>query len=189
MRKEILYEMKIFLSLVIVFLFVTIPASAQRTMSGQSSLRLECVRTDTAFGAEAFFSQYTLGGYWEVGITGKDYTKPTSANLNLNYMHVAATGDYMFRLVGTRNRAFNLYGGAGAFLGYEAIDPVGNLPQNISTSLACGYFLYGITAKLAAEIFVSPTVALTLGGSTPLNFSSPLGFFHWDVGLGLKIML
>ena len=164
-------------------------ASAQRTMVGQNAVRLACLRTDSAFGAEAFFSRYTLLGYWEVGVSGRDYARMTTADVSLNYMNVAAEGDYLFRLAGSRNRALSLYGGGGVFLGYEAIDPAGNLPHNITTSLASGYFLYGIAAKLTAEVFISPRVALDFSGSVPLNFNSPLGIFHWDAGIGLKMML
>ena len=164
-------------------------ASAQRTMNGQFSLCPSACWTGSSFGAEAFFSQYTLGGYWEAGLSAKQYAKGTSTGVDINSLNIAASGNYLFRLVGTRSRSVNLYGGAGAFLGYEAIDPMRLLPSTIQTNLKNGYFLYGLQAKLVAEFFIAKKVALTLDGCIPVNFSSPLGKFHYDVGLGLKFLL
>ena len=164
-------------------------ASAQRTMSGQSSLCLQSSWTGSSFGAEAFFSQYTLGGFWEAGLSAKQYKKDTSAGVDINSLNIAASGNYLFRLVGTRSRSINLYGGAGAFLGYEAIDPMHKMPSTIQTNLKNGYFLYGLQAKLVAEFFISKSFAFTLNGCVPINFSSPMGWFHYDIGLGMKVML
>ena len=158
-------------------------------MNGQPALRLDAILTDSSFGAEAVFSQYTLGGFWEVGLSAKQYGRPTSAAISINNLNTVAEGAYMFRLVGTRSRSVSLYGGAGAFIGYEAIDPMHKLPSYIQTNLGKGYFLYGLQAKLMAEFFVSRTVALTVDGCVPVNFSSPLRRFHFDVGVGVKIML
>ena len=158
-------------------------------MNGQPALRLDAILTDSSFGAEAVFSQYTLGGFWEVGLSAKQYGRPTSAAISINSLNTVAEGAYMFRLVGTRNRSVNLYCGAGVFIGYEAVDPFHKIPDTIQTNLNKGYFLYGLHAKLVAEFFVSRTVALTLDGCVPVNFSSPLGRFHYDVGAGVKIML
>ena len=158
-------------------------------MSGQSSLCLQSSWTGSSFGAEAFFSQYTLGGFWEAGLSAKQYAKGTSAGVDINSLNIAASGNYLFRIVGTRSRSVNLYGGAGAFLGYEAIDPMHKLPSTIHTNLKNGYFLYGLQAKLVAEFFISKSFAFTLNGCVPINFSSPMGWFHYDIGLGMKVML
>ena len=177
------------LILVVTATLCCLSASAQRTMSGQSSLCLQSSWTGSSFGAEAFFSQYTLGGFWEAGLSAKQYKKGTSAGVNIGSLNIAASGNYLFRLVGTRSRSVNLYGGAGAFLGYEAIDPMHRLPSTIHTNLKNGYFLYGLQAKLVAEFFISKSFAFTLNGCVPINFSSPMGWFHYDIGLGMKVML
>lgn len=158
-------------------------------MNGQPALRLDAILTDSSFGAEAVFSQYTLGGFWEAGISTKQYNTPTSSAFSISSLNVVAEGDYLFRLVGTRNRSVNLYGGAGAFIGYEAVDPLHRIPGTIQTNLKKGYFLYGIQAKLMAEFFISKNVALTVDGCLPVNFSSPIGKFHYDIGVGVKVML
>ena len=158
-------------------------------MNGQPALRLDAILTDSSFGAEAVFSQYTLGGFWEVGLSAKQYGRPTSVAISIYSLNTVAEGAYMFRLVGTKSRSVNLYGGAGVFMGYETVDPMHRIPWTIQTNLKKGYFLYGLQAKLAAEFFVSRTVALTLDGCVPVNFSSPLGKIHCDLGVGVKIML
>lgn len=164
-------------------------ASAQRTMNGQSSLCPSVHWTGSSFGAEAFFSQYTLGGFWEAGLSVKQYKKDTSAGVDINSLNIAAIGNYLFRLAGTRSRSINLYGGAGAFLGYEAIDPMHKLPSTIQTNIKNGYFLYGLQAKLVAEFFIAKKVAIVIDGCVPVNFSSPMGWFHYDLGVGLKFLL
>lgn len=164
-------------------------ASAQRTMNRQPSIRLDALVTDSSFGADAFYSQYTLGGFWESGIRTGLYSTATSAGPSLDCLHFAVEGRYMFRLVGTRSRSVSLYGGAGAFIGYESIDPFAKFPSIYESKLKNGYFLYGLTTSLEAEFFVSRTVALTLTGNIPINFSSPLGMFHYEGGLGVKILL
>ena len=158
-------------------------------MDGQTSLCPSVVWTGSSFGAEAFFSRYTLGGFWETGISAKQYNAPTTAGISISSLGIAAVGNYLFRLVGTRSRGVNLYGGAGAFLGYEAIDPMRRLPDSIQTSLDSGYFLYGLQAKLVAELFIAKKVAFILEGSIPVNFSSPMGRFHYDAGVGMKFLL
>lgn len=180
------------LRLIIVVCLATISclsASAQRTMSGVSNARLLGVYSGSSFGAEAFYSQYTRLGYWETGVTIVNYNHPTTSGVKLGSMHYRASGAYMFRLVGTVNRAVNLYAGAGAFLGYESIDPLKQLPANYNTGLKKGYFLYGLQAKMAAEFFLSERFCLTIEGGTPINFSSPLGFFRYECGIGFKILI
>ena len=164
-------------------------ASAQRTMNGQPALRLDAILTDSSFGAEAVFSQYTISGFWEAGVSAKQYATLASSAISISSLNVVAEGDYLFRLVGTRSRSVSLYGGAGAFIGYEAVDPLHRIPGTIQTNLSKGYFLYGLQAKLMAEFFVSRTVALTVDGCVPVNFSSPMDWFHYDLGLGLKFLL
>ena len=182
--------MKYKLTLVAILVTIcSVSASAQRTMNGQPALRLDAILTDSSFGAEAVFSQYTISGFWEAGVSAKQYATLASSAISISSLNVVAEGDYLFRLVGTRSRSVSLYGGAGAFIGYEVVDPLHRIPGTIQTNLSKGYFLYGLQAKLMAEFFVSRTVALTVDGCVPVNFSSPLRRFHFDVGVGVKIML
>ena len=93
-------------------LFASIPASAQRTISGQSALALSAYYNGTSVSAEAFYQQYTLGGFWETGAIFSDNSLPLSIGGRLYYEHIAAAGGYLWRLAATRSRSCNWYAGA-----------------------------------------------------------------------------
>ena len=115
------------ISLALLF-FSLLPASAQRTISGQPSLGLSARYNGSSVGAEAFYSQYTLSGFWEAGLSGDKYMARLSIGHNLDYMDIAAKGGYSFRLVGTRSRSLSLYAGGGAFIGVEWLDVKSSVP-------------------------------------------------------------
>lgn len=166
----------------------TLPASAQRTMSGQSSLTVSGVYTGTSAGVEAFYSQYTLRGFWEAGITETDYLAPLSTGHILRYDDVLVQGGYMFRLAGTRNRGLNLYAGVGAFAGVEILDPFRSLPSYIDLGQRHINFQYGLYAHAMAEVFLVRRLALVINGRLPVNFSSAVKKVHWQAGIGLKYL-
>ena len=174
--------------MLLVLLLGSTTASAQRTMSGQSSLTVSGVYTGTSAGVEAFYSQYTLRGFWEAGITGTDYLAPLSTGHVLRYDDVLVQGGYMFRLAGTRNRGLNLYAGAGAFAGVEILDPFRSLPSYIDLGQRHINFQYGLYAHAMAEVFLVRRLALVINGRVPVNFSSAVKKVHWQAGIGLKYL-
>lgn len=133
--------------------------------------------------------QYRLNSYWNAGITGNLYSHGLKNESMMQYAHIAAIGEWMYRLAGTRNRAVNLYIGGGMFIGYEAYDPFGKLPDYFETGLGNGAFLYGIHAKLEGEFFIWRNVAIVLGGRLPVNFTSPVSKVNYHVSAGLRINL
>lgn len=100
----------LFLSLAL----LSFPASAQRTMSGQSSLCISALYNGSSVCADVFYEQYTLGGFWQAGLEGKLYHARISTGDTLDYIHTVASSGYMCRVAGTRNRLLNLYMGAGS---------------------------------------------------------------------------
>lgn len=176
--------------LTLILLLVAVhPASAQRTLSGQSALGLSARYNGTSVGAEAFFSQYTLNGYWQAGITGDLFDVPLSAGVEMDYLDVSLKGGYAYRLTGARSRSVNLYGGGGVFAGVEWMDPEIKLPGYIDIGLPSVVFLYGIYARAMVEVFMGTRMALTLSGEVPVNFSSKITMLHWGVLAGIKILL
>lgn len=165
------------------------PASAQRTISGQSTLAISSHYTGTSVGAEAFYQQYTLGGFWESGIMVSPYRYALSTGHVLDDWHISVAGAYLWRLAATRSRSFNWYAGAGVFAGIEWLDPFGKLPSHIDLGTANIRFLYGAYAKTCLEVFLAPRFALLIQGALPVNFSSYAGNIHWQAGLGIKFML
>ena len=173
----------------ILLLFACKPASAQRTVSGQPTLALSAHYTGTSVGAEAFFQQYTLGGFWEAGASFLPFIQPLSSGDGLYTCHIAATGGYLWRLAATRSRSCNWYAGAGALTGIEWLDPFHQLPDYLDLGISEIRFLYGVYAKTVLELFLSPRFAVLALGAVPVNFSSVNGYVHWQAGLGLKFML
>jgi len=125
-------------------MFFSIPASAQRTISGQSALGLSARYNGTSVGAEAFYEMYTLNGYWQAGLQGNQYRDLLSNGNSLEYMHALAQGGYLFRLVGTRSRSLSLYGGAGVQLGVEILDVWHRLPRYMDIDRSRYGFIYGL---------------------------------------------
>ena len=177
---------------IIVFLslaLLSFPASAQRTMSGQPSLHVSVLYNGPSACAEAFFSQYTLGGYWQAGIEGKAYDVPISTGSRLDYIHTAVSSGYMYRVAGTRNRLLNYYMGGRVFMGVEIVDPWKTLPSYVSTGIKPVSFLYGISPRMELEVFFCRKCALLLTAGIPVNFSSNISWIHYEAGLGFKVEL
>ena len=169
-------------------LFIT-TASAQRTQSGQPSLRVSSLYNGLFVGAEAFYEQYTLSGYWQTGVSGNLYKANLSSGDTLDYLHVIAEGGFLFRLAGTRSRSLNLYAGGGALAGVELLDPFSSLPEHIALSQKQIAFIYGVYAQGVLEWFVARKFAILLQASSPLTFGSGIRVVNGNVGIGLKLNL
>ena len=174
--------------LLVLLYFTSTTASAQRTMSGQGSLTVSGVYTGTSAGVEAFFSQYTLGGFWEAGLMGCDYHGLLSKGHAFRYDDVLAVGGYMFRVAATRGRGFNLYAGGGMIAGVEILDPLKQLPPYIDLGRKRVIFQYGLYANAMCEVFLGKRLALVAHGRVPVNFSSAVKHVHWQAGIGLKLL-
>lgn len=178
------------ITIIVSAILISYNVMAQRTMPGEKMVGISAGYNFEGTGVSATFGGYTKSGYWQTGLSGDMYNKPLSAgNDRLEYCHIAASGYYMAALARTRSRSFNLYGGGGIFMGYEAVDPFRRLPKSIETNLKNGYFLYGLFAGLESEIFLTRRVALTVTGHFPLNFSSKLDRLHCQAKVGVRIML
>ena len=164
-------------------------ASAQRTVSRQSSISLSSCYTGTCVGAEAFYQQYTLNGFWEAGIQAYPSLCVLSTGDPLECLYLYAAGGYMWRLAATRGRGFNWYAGAGVLTGIEWLDPAGKLPSYLDLGVNDIRFLYGVYAKSYVELFLSQRIALLFHGALPVNFSAVTGNIHWQAGVGLKLMI
>lgn len=170
-------------------LLVIHTASAQRTQSGQPSLRVSSLYNGLSVGAEAFYEQYSLSGYWQTGVSGNHYNAELSTGDRLDYLHLLAQGGYLWRLAGTRSRSLSLYAGGGILAGVELLDPWSTLPGHIVLSQKKTSFLYGMYAQGMLEWFVARKVALLLQASAPVTFGSGIRTLNGNIGLGVKINL
>lgn len=175
----------ILLTLLTSLLYLT-TASAQRTMSGQKSLRVSLLYNGLSVGAEAFYEPYTLTGFWQAGVQGNLYKAGLSTAHSLDYVHALAQGGYQFRLAGTRSRSLNLYAGGGALVGVEILDAWRRLPYYLDLGKSRYAFIYGLYSSAMLEWFVSRQWALVLHAGLPVTFGSAIGALHWNVGIGLK---
>lgn len=135
--------------------------------------------------ADLGYGKYMLSSLWRAGVRAGGYNYPVSGS-SLEYVHISLYGEWLYRVAATRGRTLNLYAGGGAFIGYEAYDPRKGLDPWIDTGLGSGAFLYGVHARTEAEVFFTRRAALVVSLTIPLNFSSPLGWFHCQTGLGLR---
>lgn len=171
------------------FLVMTFPMSAQRTATGQYYVGAEagtCVMGDRGFAMDVQFGQYLLKSKWDVGI---NYMYRV---YDVGYNQFLARGTWQYRLISTRSRVFNFYGGAGVHMGYEYIPPrmvtevpevgsgSGSVSVDISQQTSNGEqkkFLYGMHVGAEAEWFIVRKMALVLGLRLPLVFNSYYGAY------------
>ena len=167
-------------------------ANAQRTMRGEGLLTAGAHYPFSGpywMGVDLSYGQYLLGSYWRAGVDVTEYTHGLPDDIPMSYLQAVASGDWMYRIAGTRSRVLNLYAGAGLFLGYEAADPWSLLPEDYREDFAPGVFIYGARLCLETEIFLSRRVAFVLGGRMPLCFPSQFGWFRYDAGAGIRLNL
>ena len=172
---------------VLISIMLCSDVSAQRTMKGQSAPTLSAIRTDSSYGGEITYNQYTLVGMWNAGIRATDYQVATTTDYPIEAIQITATSSYLARIAATRARRLNLYGGGCIFLGYEFFDPFNKLPEHIATESKSGCFVYGILARTELEFFLSRQFAIVGSASIPLNIQSQTGWFHWEAGIGIRI--
>ena len=177
---------RVFLSILAGMAFA-VPAFCQRTMEGQSALEAKGTYNFPSFGGGLEYSRCLLGSYWAVGAFYNDHQKVKN-NESIGYSHITVEGSWMARLVGTRSRSINLYGGGGAFMGVEMTRSSSISEDSATDEEAIGdqsshnYLLWGLHARLQAEFFVLKRVALTVNCSLPVNFSSSVSNIHYGVG-------
>ena len=164
--------------------------SAQRTMKGQLHIGANAsISADPRIpvGGEISCGSYLLDSYitgW-INVTPDFITLPTSHQLG--YVPINVGADYMYRVAATRARSVNLYVGGGVFLGWELYDPFRRLPSYIDTGFGNGAFIYGVSASIASEFFITRTVALTLESRMPVSISSKTEILKLHLKAGIKV--
>ena len=164
--------------------------SAQRTMKGQLHIGANAsISADPRIpvGGEFSCGSYLLDSYiagW-INVTPDFITLPTGHQLG--YVPINVGADYMYRVAATRARSVNLYVGGGVFLGWELYDPFRRLPSYIDTGFGNGAFIYGVSASIASEFFITRTVALTLESRMPVSISSKTEILKLHLKAGIKV--
>ena len=163
---------------------------AQRTAKGQFFADVEGVFSFTSVGAGITFGQYVSPGYWSASILGvnrvADMVTSSGQSSDLDYLHVGASGNFMYRFISTDSRALSFYAGGGLFLGAEVPDPFGKQPNGGVLPFGTR-FLYELFPELAMEVFPINRVAFVVKFRTPVNFSSSVGHFNYELGAALRL--
>lgn len=179
---------------IVISILAALPALAQRTARGQFFAEAGAAYNYAFAGsAELRFGQYLSIGYWDAGVAADNYRYRSSGSGNtFSVLHAVAEGEFMFRLVSTRTRFFNLYAGSGLFLGAEMTDPYKHLRDgewpvgSDGKYLPKASFIFGLSPRLEAEMFIFPHTAITIYGRMPLSILSKYGVFHVETGVGVK---
>ena len=164
--------------------------SAQRTMKGQLHIGAHASLSadpQIPIGGELSFGSYLLDSYmtgW-INVTPDFITLPTTHQLG--YIPINVGAEYMYRVAATRSRSVNLYVGGGVFLGWELYDPFRRLPSYIDTGFGNSTFIYGVSASIASEFFITRTVALTLESRMPVSISSKTEILKLHLKAGIKV--
>lgn len=120
-----------------------------------------------------------------INVTPDFITLPTTHQLG--YIPINVGAEYMYRVAATRSRSVNLYVGGGVFLGWELYDPFKRLPSYIDTGFGNSTFIYGVSASIASEFFITRTVALTLESRMPVSISSKTEILKLHLKAGIKV--
>ena len=165
---------------------------AQRTMRDQNLLTASMQTPCTGikdFGASVSYGRYLLDAHWKTSVSVVPRGLQLSTGDRMDLMTLRVGADYMYRIASVRSRAFSLYGGGGAFIGYELYDPFSRLPSNIHTGLTDGAFIYGVNANLEAEIFIARKIALIAGCTVPMTFGSVTRWLRVNAITGIRFNL
>lgn len=178
----------------ILFVFAVVlaaaPASAQRTMPGQSFVDL---RGTFPIGGGVSYGQYLVSSYWKAGVgtmRQREYLRVDGivGETPLDVWQAKAEGDFMYRLVSTRSRIFSIYGGGGLWLGAEKVDPFRTLPSDVIVDLDGQYrFIFGATPRLELEFFIGNHVAVLVGGRLPCAVFSQIRVVTLQADAGLRV--
>ena len=161
-------------------------AAAQRTTAGQGMLSLD---GGYPCAASLSYGQYLPSSLWEAGAFAQYRSYYINSEYSMPYYPVGVFGNWMYRIISTRSRVFNVYAGAGVFLGWEFYDPEKTLPDFISSSLIDGAFLYGVNPKIQAEVFFTRRIAVILSGNAPINFTSSCAWIQPCGSIGFRLDL
>ena len=175
-------------------------AEAQRTSEGSVFIGASQMVSGYAVpsgGLDLHAGGYLRSSLWRAGVRAADWNHRVSADTGTEhgemFDHVAWQfyGGWRYRVIGTYDRAFSLYAGADAFLGFNRHEVFRKLPGELKTGLPGAEFAYGAVPEIELEVFVSKAVALTLGVQCPITLGTTLTSDNWNItgSLGVRINL
>lgn len=162
---------------------------AQRTIDGQYTVSGESFYTGSSLGGRISVGRYTGLGILNTSIAVANHRLDISDRLvgsKVDALHVYGEVSMMLVLISNRAHSLLLYGGAGAFIGAEALDPFGKLPKDIEVVKPISP-IYGISPRVEADVFIGRRMALTVACQAPFNID--MLRFAYELALGFRIAL
>lgn len=172
-----------------------VPASAQRTYKGQSYVNLTGFYNLSGLGLNAEFGGYLISSLWGAEVTAsQNIVTESSSGEKASFLDVTGGGKWQYRLLKTRSRNVNLYGGGDAFLGVQMLDPFKTLTQPTRTALLNGgysetKFIFGFGLDLSLEIFVMTRLCILADVRVPFTFLSMYQVPGLELGVGIRYNL
>lgn len=183
-RRTVLKQYALCVLAAAILFFSGSPLNAQRTSRGQFFMNASYInglfpqRALYTLGGELGMGQYQSNAYWESGVR----YNPTTRMMTVG--SIVAYGGYMFRIAGTRNRAFSFYGGGRGFIGVDyttgaaPIDDIVIGGDSSSSASASSVeetggktrLLVGIDPRVEIEWFFVRKVAFIASVSVPVKF-------------------
>ena len=172
--------MKRIILILSILMEVSLSVAAQRTVPGRGAPYAGVSINESSFGIRAGWQGWELWGAWSAGAVNRNYSSMTDSGATLHYSEICAEGNVMARIASARSRVISLYGGGGVFIGDEISDPYRTLPGYIDTGIARNTFIYGVQASLELEVYPLKRLGISLRGTVPLTFGSPMGWIHYE---------
>lgn len=110
-------------------------------------------------------------------------------HLKLPVSQYTAEGGYLYTFLSDRGRNIFLSVGGSAMLGYETVNNGNRLLFDGAQIADKDRFVYGLAAKLEAEIFITDRIIFLVELKERCLFGSSAGKFHMQFGIGMKFII
>lgn len=191
--------MRKFLFLVVVSLALIGQANAQRCLSGMQGIQLTTGMADgfynhsneneTGYYFGAAISTCTIGSNkW---VFGGEYLQKYNPykDSRIPTMQFTADGGYYIHVLYDANKTFFLYLGGSALAGYETVNWGEKVLFDGSLLTNKDAFIYGGAISLELESYLSDRIVLVLNTRERCLWGGSTGYFHTQVGAGIKFIL
>ena len=181
---------------VIIFLVVcmaTLPAFSQRYLPGQTGLHINAGGIN-GFMSDAFYLNAGLSKYTEKANRWIYEVEYLQKKLSYNEILIpvaqfTAEGGYYLNFLSDRSKTFFFSIGGSVMAGYESVNWDKKVLYNGASIENKDGFIYGGAVGFEIETFFADRVILLTNLRERILFGSTVNKFHFQLGLGLKIII
>lgn len=179
--------------LTVLIVFSCTSLFAQRTSKGQDLFSATVTTNLSAVGGDFTWGKYDKHFYWNTGLMFDNVVKRIDGlNETVAFTRFCPEASFMYRLFGTHNRAFSIYGGGGLFFGIEFLDMYCWLTKETydemtkKNGFTAGRFIYGGFVRVEFEFFPWRSWAFFVPVSLNLTGNSKCDLVTFNIGLGAR---